>query len=58
MLRLEGKIAIVTGGAAGIGRACAIAYAAEGASVVIADVDEPAAREVVARIAESGGSAL
>jgi NAD(P)-dependent dehydrogenase (short-subunit alcohol dehydrogenase family) len=57
MARLMGKIAIVTGGAAGIGRACAIAYAAEGANVVIADIDAAAAHEVVALIAAGGGHA-
>lgn len=57
MPRLEGKIAIVTGGAAGIGRACAIAYAAEGAKVVIADIDEAAALVAVRLIADAGGSA-
>ncbi len=57
MARLMGKIAIVTGGAAGIGRACAIAYAAEGANVVIADVDAAAAHDVVALIEAGGGHA-
>jgi NAD(P)-dependent dehydrogenase (short-subunit alcohol dehydrogenase family) len=42
---LEGKVIFLTGGASGIGRECAIAYAAEGAKVTIADIDENAAEE-------------
>jgi meso-butanediol dehydrogenase/(S,S)-butanediol dehydrogenase/diacetyl reductase len=42
---LEGKVIFLTGGASGIGRECAIAYAAEGARVTIADIDENAAEE-------------
>lgn len=41
---LEGKVAVVTGGASGIGRACVSAYAAQGVSVVIADRDVAAGR--------------
>ena len=37
--RLEGKVAVVTGGGSGIGRAGAVAMAAEGAKVVVADID-------------------
>ncbi|MEL7436283.1 MAG: SDR family NAD(P)-dependent oxidoreductase, partial [Chloroflexota bacterium] len=39
-MKLEGKVAIVTGGASGIGRACAELWAKEGATVVVADVNE------------------
>ncbi len=55
---LEGKVLVVTGGAAGIGRATAKHLAAEGAAVVIGDIDEPGARSVAAEIAAAGGRAL
>ncbi|MCC7411601.1 MAG: glucose 1-dehydrogenase [Gammaproteobacteria bacterium] len=54
---LEGKNALVTGGGLGIGRAVALIYASEGASVMIADIDEPSGRETVARIEAAGGRA-
>src|SRR5450432_3503095 len=57
MTKLTGKVAIVTGGAAGIGRACAIAYARQGASVVIADIDDVMAKETLALIGEGSGKA-
>ncbi len=50
MHRLEDKVAIVTGGASGIGRGCALRLAAEGASVVIADRDEVAGQAVAAEL--------
>ncbi|MEY2554189.1 MAG: 3-oxoacyl-[acyl-carrier protein] reductase [Ilumatobacteraceae bacterium] len=57
--KLEGKIAVVTGGARGIGGGIATAFAAEGADVVIADVlGEEAAADVVAAIAASGRRSL
>ena len=52
--RLAGKIAMVTGGASGLGEAIARRYLAEGASVVIADIDEPAGRRLAG---ELGGGA-
>jgi 3-oxoacyl-[acyl-carrier protein] reductase len=57
--KLTDKVAIVTGGARGIGGQIAMAFAAEGADVVIADVlDEAAAEPVIASIAESGRRSL
>ncbi|MCU4187403.1 SDR family oxidoreductase [Acidiferrimicrobium sp. IK] len=53
--RLDGKRAIVTGGGNGIGRACALRLAAEGASVVVADVLLDAATLVASDIASDGG---
>jgi NAD(P)-dependent dehydrogenase (short-subunit alcohol dehydrogenase family) len=46
-MRLEGKVAVVTGGGNGIGRACCERFAQEGANVVVADVlDDPGAETV------------
>jgi NAD(P)-dependent dehydrogenase (short-subunit alcohol dehydrogenase family) len=56
--RLEGRSAIVTGGASGIGRASALRMAAEGASVAIGDLDENGAAAAVAEIEEDGGRAI
>jgi NAD(P)-dependent dehydrogenase (short-subunit alcohol dehydrogenase family) len=56
--RVDGKVAIVTGGASGIGAASAVLLAAEGAAAVVADVDATGARDVVARIAAEGGRAI
>jgi NAD(P)-dependent dehydrogenase (short-subunit alcohol dehydrogenase family) len=55
---LAGRVAIVTGGARGIGQAIALECAAEGASVVIADIDGERAAETAARIEALGGRAL
>jgi NAD(P)-dependent dehydrogenase (short-subunit alcohol dehydrogenase family) len=55
--RLADKVCLITGGGSGIGRASALAFAAEGATVAIADVDAEAAEATVAMIAASGGSA-
>jgi NAD(P)-dependent dehydrogenase (short-subunit alcohol dehydrogenase family) len=57
MSRLEGKVAIVTGGASGIGAATLRRFAAEGAAVVCADVDEAGGARIVAEIEGSGGRA-
>src|SRR4051812_42684283 len=55
--RLEGKIAIVTGAASGIGRATAQKLAAEGAAVVLGDIDEAGLEQAVESIAAVGGVA-
>ena len=56
MGRQDGRVAIVTGGAQGIGGATARKLAAEGAKVLIADVDEAAMAQNAARIREAGGT--
>lgn len=58
MNQLTGKVGIVTGGSAGIGRAAALALAAEGAAIVVADVDVARGEEVVGEIEDKGGKAL
>jgi NAD(P)-dependent dehydrogenase (short-subunit alcohol dehydrogenase family) len=57
-MRLKDKIAIVTGGGSGIGRAAALRFAAEGAAVAVADVSDGAARETHAQITRAGGRAI
>lgn len=56
--RLAGKVAVITGGARGIGGATAIEYAAEGAKVVIADIREDDATETLQTIRSHGGDAI
>ena len=55
--RLDGKLAVVTGGASGIGRAVAQRFASSGACVRVLDIDEGAAKTVASEIASSGGNA-
>jgi len=56
--RVKGKVALVTGGALGIGRACAKLLAAEGASVAVTDLLDTEGRALVKEISESGGNAI
>jgi len=57
-MRLEGKVAIVTGGGSGIGREIAILFSREGASVVVADYKEDAVEDTEKKINASGGNAI
>lgn len=55
--RVAGQVALVTGGASGIGRGCAEKLAAEGATVVVTDIQDPLGQEVVVGIQKAGGKA-
>lgn len=57
-MQLEGKSAIVTGAAQGIGLACAERFATEGARIVLADIAEEAGEKAAAKIRENGGEAI
>jgi len=56
--RLDSKVALVTGGASGIGRATALTFAREGAKLVIADMNEEGGQQTVHLITEKGGEAI
>ena len=55
--RVEGKVALVTGGASGIGRATALTFAREGAKLVVADMNADGGHQTVHMITENGGEA-
>ncbi len=56
-MKLEGKVAVITGAGSGIGRATALRLAREGASIVVADWNEAGASETVALVEQAGGKA-
>jgi len=58
MKSLDNKTAIVTGGGSGIGRAIALLYAAEGAKIVVSDIDEKGANETVTQIKDKKSEAI
>lgn len=58
MKRFQDKVCLVTGAASGIGRATALAFASEGAKIVVSDVQEAAGKEVVAEIHALGAEAI
>ena len=57
-MRLKNKIAIITGAGSGIGRGTALAFAREGAKVVVADWEEVTGQETVALVKQQGGEAM
>jgi len=56
--RLEGKVAIVTGAASGIGKQTAILFAKEGAKLALADIDQDGLKELTESISKAGGAAI
>lgn len=58
MGQVQGKVALVTGGASGIGAACAATLAREGAKVVVTDIDDRLGKQTVEKIQSTGGEAI
>lgn len=58
MSEFTDKIAIITGGAMGMGRACAVAFAREGAAVAVLDINQKVGKQTVKEIQDGGGTAL
>ena len=58
MKRFEGKVAVVTGGGSGIGRATCLRFAEEGAAVAVAEIDDAHGKAVAEEIARAGGKSL
>ena len=56
--RLRGKVALITGAGAGMGREAAVLFAEEGARIVVADIDQAAAAETVKKVEAAGGHAV
>src|SRR5258708_35186521 len=57
-MRLENKVALITGASSGIGRETAVLFAKEGAKIVVVDVSDAAGQETVSMIAQAGGGAI
>lgn len=57
-MRLDGKVALITGGASGLGEATAVLFAKEKAKVVIADINRPRGEEVAKQIRVDGGRGI
>ena len=58
MTQMADKVAIVTGGGSGMGRASSVLFAQEGAAVAVADLNEDGGQQTVAMIEQAGGLAL
>jgi len=56
--RVKGKVALVTGGASGIGRACALLLGQEGATVIVTDIQDDMGRDCATKIKQGGGDAI
>ena len=58
MGKLDGKVAVITGAASGMGRATAVRFAREGAAVVVSDLNSQAGQETISEITAAGGRAV